>query len=179
MKAVRVIRAALVAGGVLALLSCTDASRAPVGIDPAPRPDALFGWPLPPPPTVGLLTCEPLPYDSVTQTIGPEGGSLSVAGHTLWVPAGAFDTAVTITAIAPSDTIRHIRFEPEGLQFQQAAWLRMSYAGCSLLGSLAPKRIAYTDDLFAILEYLPSFDDLIGQTVTGQLRHFSEYAIAW
>ena len=55
----------------------------------------------------------------------------------------------------------------------------MSYAQCSLLGSLAPKRIAYTTDAFQILEYLTSFDDLWAQTVTGQLHHFSEYAIAW
>ena len=177
MKSVRLLRAALLGGAALLFLSCTEPS--PLGVDSAaPRPDALWGLPLPLQP-VGLLTCTPLPYDSVTQTIGPEGGTILVSAHTLTIPPGALDTAVTITAVAPSDTIRHVRFQPQGLQFQQPASLTLSYAGCSLLGSLAPKRIAYTTDALLILEYLPSVDDFLGRTVTGELHHFSEYAIAW
>jgi hypothetical protein len=176
MSAVRFCRAALLGGGALLLLSCTD--RSPLGVDSRTRPDALFGFPLPLP-NVGLLACTPLAYDSVTQTIGPEGGTLAVGGHTLTIPPGALDTAVSITAVAPSDTLSQVRFQPEGLTFQQPASLTLSYANCSLLGSLAPKQIAYTTDAFQILEYVPSLDDLVGQTVTGQLHHFSEYAIAW
>jgi len=55
----------------------------------------------------------------------------------------------------------------------------MSYANCDLLGSIAPKQIAYTTDALGILEYLLSADDLLAQRVTGELHHFSEYAIAW
>ena len=172
---VRFLRVALV-GGVLFLLSCSD--RAPLGPDaPVGSPEAgLFGWP---PPAIGLVKCAPLPYDSVTQTIGPEGGTLVVGANTLWIPAGALDTAVTITAVAPSDTLRHVHFEPEGLTFQQSAWLTLSYQGCNLLGSLAPKRVAYTTDVFEILEYLLSFDNLWSQKVTGRVQHFSDYVIAW
>jgi len=172
MKAVRFLVGAAVCAAVLA--SCTEPT--------APKPDALFGFPLPPPPpppAVELVQCTALPYDSVTQTIGPEGGTLAVGEHTLWIPAGALDTAVTITAVAPSDTLRHVRFQPEGLTFQRSAWLTLSYQGCNLLGSLAPKRIAYTTDVFDILEYLLSFDNLWSRTVTGRVQHFSEYALAW
>ncbi len=178
MKGMRLVRTALLGGAIFLILSCTD--RSPLGVEsrPVSRPDALLGLPLPVT-NVGLLTCTPLPYDSVTQTIGPEGGVIAVGGHTLTVPPDALDTAVTITAVAPSDTVRSVRFQPEGLQFQEPASLTMSYAQCNLLGSLAPKRIAYTTDAFQILEYLTSFDDLWAQTVTGQLHHFSEYAIAW
>jgi hypothetical protein len=178
MKAVRFLRAALFGGGVLLLLSCAD--RSPLGVDSrAAQPQAgLLGFMLPLP-NVGLLTCTPLPFDSVTETIGPEGGTLAVGGHMLTVPAGALDSAVSITAVAPSDTVNHVRFQPEGLTFQQPASLTLSYANCNLLGSLAPKRIAYTTDSFAILEFLPSLDDLLSQTVTASLHHFSEYAIAW
>ncbi|HEV8304554.1 MAG TPA: hypothetical protein VGQ25_06330 [Gemmatimonadales bacterium] len=159
-----------------AVLSCAEPSAPP---SPPPPPQALFGWPLPLPPT-GLLNCTPLAADSVTQTIGPEGGTIQVGVNTLSIPAGALDTAVTITAVAPSDTLRRVHFEPAGLTFLQPTWLTMSYADCNLLGSLLPKRIAYTsDDLLQILEYLPSWDDLTGQTVTGQLRHFSDYALSW
>jgi hypothetical protein len=176
MKRARFLRAALFAGGALLLLRCTEPS--PLGIDSRRGPDALVGVPLALP-NVGLLDCTPLPYDSVTQAIGPEGGTLVVGGHTLTVPPGALDTTVTITAVAPSDTLRHVQFQPEGLQFQVPASLTLSYAQCGLLGSLAPKRITYTTDAFQILEYVPSLDDDLNQTVTGQLRHFSEYAVAW
>jgi hypothetical protein len=166
MKAVRL----LVCVALVALLaSCAEPS--------APKPDALLGFP--PPPAIGLVQCTPLPYDSVTQTIGPEGGTINVGAHSLWIPEGALDTAVTITAVTPSDTLRHVRFQPEGLTFQASTWLTMSYQGCNLLGSLAPKRIAYTNDVFEILEYLLSFDNLWSQNVTGRVEHFSEYAIAW
>jgi hypothetical protein len=155
----------------LAVLSCAEPS--------APAPQAfLGGLPLPPPP-VGLLRCTPLASDSITQTIGPEGGTLLVGTNMLSVPAGALDSAVNITAVAPSDTVNRVRFQPEGLTFQQPASLTMSYANCNLIGSELPKRIAYTTDLLLILEYLPSLDDVSGQTVTGQIQHFSDYAIAW
>jgi hypothetical protein len=156
----------------LAVLSCADPSA-------PPPPQALFDWPPLPPPPTGLLRCTPLAADSITQTIGPDGGAIQVGVNTLWIPAGALDTAVTITAVAPSDTVRRVRFQPEGLTFLQPTWLTMSYADCNLLGSSLPKRIAYTTDLLLILEYLPSWDDLWGQTVTGQVWHFSDYALAW
>jgi len=155
----------------LAALSCAEPS--------APTPQALLGeLPLPPPP-VGLLACTPLAADSVTQTIGPEGGTIQVGANTLSVPAGALDSAVSITAVAPSDSVNRVNFQPEGLTFLQPASLTMSYANCSTIGSLFPKRVAYTTDLLLILEYLPSVDDLSGQSVTGQVQHFSDYAIAW
>ena len=55
----------------------------------------------------------------------------------------------------------------------------MSYANCSGLASLLPKRIAYTSDELVILALLPSVDDVVTRTVTGELEHFSDYAIAW
>ncbi len=167
MKATRLPRAMLLGGAVLALLSCGD--PAPLG----PRPsDSLFG-------RTGLLSCSPLPADSVTQTIGPDGGTLYVGAHWLSVPAGALLEPVSITAVAPADTVNQVRFQPEGLSFQRPAALTMSYANCDVLGSLLPKRIAYTSDALSILEYLASMDNLLTQRVTGQLQHFSTYAIAW
>jgi len=55
----------------------------------------------------------------------------------------------------------------------------MSYANCDLLGSVVPKRIAYTSGALEILDYLPSVDDLLAQQLTGELHHFSDYAVAW
>jgi len=162
----------------LAALSCAEPSA------PAPQGDLFGGLPLllpPPPPLLpsGLLACTPVAADSVSQTIGPEGGTLQVGANTLAIPAGALDSAVTITAVSPSDTVNRVRFEPEGLIFLTPARLTMGYANCSTLGLSLPKQVVYTSDLLLILEYLPSLDDLSGQTVTGEVRHFSDYAIAW
>lgn len=174
------MRAALLSGGALLVLSCADPS--PLGVDSrGTRLQAdlqqtdLQGLSLP----VGLLTCAPLPYDSVTQTIGPEGGTIQVGVNTLWVPQGALDTAVSITAVVTPDSVNRIRFQPEGLTFQQPAALIMGYGNCDLLGSTLPKRVAYTTEALQILDYLPSLDDRGSQTIRGWLRHFSEYAVAW
>jgi predicted small lipoprotein YifL len=146
----------------------------------APPPAAnLLGWP----PASGvlgaLLKCSPLPSATTTETIGPEGGTLQVGPHSLTVPPGALQEPVTITAIAPSDTVNTVQFQPEGLQFSRPASLTMSYANCGLLGPGFPRRIAFTDDALAILYYLPSVDRFLSQAVTARLGHFSHYAIAW
>ena len=161
------LRRATVLGVAAGLLRCS----APTPVDPQPAGSLLS--------PSGLLTCAPLPADSVTQILGPDGGTLSVGTYRLTVPAGALSEPVSITAIAPTGTVDAVRFRPEGLIFQSPALLSMSYANCDLLGSLLPKRIAYTSDALSIVEYLPSVDDLLAQRVTGQLRHFSTYAIAW
>ena len=157
---------------VAALLGCGE--RAPTGI----APQALL-WDLAPVTAIGLLRCTPLAPDSVSQTIGPLGGALAVGPHRLFIPPGALDAPVEITAIAPADTVNRIRFEPQGLTFNRSASLTMSYANCGALSSLVPKRIAYTGDALTILELLPTVDVLATRTVTGPLKHFSDYAIAW
>lgn len=129
----------------------------------------------------GLLYCSPLPYASTTQWVGTGGGTITVGPHTLTIPAGALSQGVMITAEAPSDSVRSVRLLPEGLTFAPGnpARLTLSYTNCSLLGSLAPKRIAYTTDLLELLQLLPSIDDLLRKRVTAPLEHFSRYAVSW
>ena len=171
MKVARLTRAALVITAA-ALLSCGEPPLSPV-----PPPQAsLIGSLLQ---ATGLLHCTALPTATATQTVGPAGGVIKVGPHTLSIPAGALGAPVTITATAPSDDVNRIQFLPQGLVFQRSAALTMSYANCNLLGTLLPKRIAYTDDALDILSYLLSLDHLFAKTVTGKLYHFSNYAIAW
>lgn len=126
-----------------------------------------------------LLNCTPLPYATSSVTIGAGGGSLSVGPHTLVVPQGALRGPVTISAELVPGSVNSVRFSPAGLQFQKAASLTMSYSNCSGLGMLLPKRVAYTNELLSILALLQSVD-LAGQKkVTGQLSHFSRYAVAY
>jgi hypothetical protein len=170
----RLVGIFLVCGLALAT-ACSDHS--PTAPQPAPPSADLIGWLLR---TTGLLSCSNLPYASTTQTVGIAGGILSAGPHTLVVPPGALIRRTTITMTLPTGLgVNAVKFQPEGLRFQVPAVLTMSYANCSLLGKLLPKRIAYTTDNLQILYYLLSLDNLLSKYVTGKVNHFSAYAIAW
>jgi hypothetical protein len=171
MKARRLIAPALL---LIVALACTD--RTPTSIAPEPQAD-LIGSLLAP---TGLLQCSALPYASDTETIGPLGGVLTAGPHSLVIPQGALSAPTTITMTASTGRgVNAVKFAPEGLRFSTPASLKMSYSNCSVLGKLLPKRIAYTDDNLNILSYLLSLDNLLSKRVTGQVNHFSNYAIAW
>ncbi len=179
MKTTRLALSALLLGATAVLVSCGESSP----VSPRPRgllPRAsLSGYLAQVGENADLLDCSNLPDANVKQTIGPPGGVLNVGPHTLSVPAGALSDWVTISAVSGSNKKNGIKFKPEGLVFRKPASLTLSYATCDLFGSLAPKRITYIDDMVVILEKLPSVDDPRAQTVSAQLRHFSEYAVAW
>jgi hypothetical protein len=161
---------------VLAVIVAASCERGSAPVSPATHSDALLANALG---NISLLTCTPLPPDSTTVAIGPDGGVISAGPHRLVVPPGALDSVVNITAVVQSDTINSIRFLPSGLQFQRSARLHMSYANCGVLGALLPHSIAYIDESFNILDLLPSLDDVFTQRVSTGLHHFSDYAVAW
>jgi hypothetical protein len=95
------------------------------------------------------------------------------------IPFGALSSPTTITAVVRPDSVDAVHFEPQGLQFSRPAYLLMNYANCNLLGLLTPRQIAYTSDSLDVLEIEQSWDNPSTLIVTGQIRHFSEYAVAW
>jgi hypothetical protein len=163
--------------------SCSPGSRSPTSVT-AQKPSAdllgsvtdVVGSVLS---ATGLLQCRPLPHVLTSKTIGREGGVIQVGPHTLTIPEGALEEPVTITAELPVAHVNAVRFWPQGLEFEESATLSMSYANCSLLGRLLPKRIAYTTDNFNIISYLLSLDIFPQRRVTGRVDHFSTYAVAW
>lgn len=172
MKAVRALAAL-----VLVCLISPSCRESPTTPPTDQQPQALIG-PLVEP--TGLLQCSALPYATTTRTIGSEGGWISAGPHTLVIPAGALTRPTAITMTVPTGLgVNSVRFAPEGLQFQRPVWLQMSYMNCSLLGSLLPKRIAYTDGNLNVIEYLLSLDNLFTKRVTGKVTHFSDYVVAW
>ena len=126
-----------------------------------------------------LLQCTALPSSSTSALIGVAGGVVDVGPHRLVIPEGALKEPVLITAEVVPGNANSVRFGPEGLRFERTAALTMSYRNCNGLGMLLPKKIVYTDELLNLLELLRSVD-LAGQKmVTGDLKHFSRYAIAF
>jgi hypothetical protein len=126
---------------------------------------------------LNLLSCSTQQYVSVTKVVGTAGGTIVVGSHKLVIPAGALTKDYTIRAEQVQARVNSVRFSPEGLQFAKTAKLTMSYANCSPL--LVLKRVVYTDELLRILELIPSLDNLTTKTITGDIRHFSRYAVAW
>lgn len=166
-------RALLLIAAIAAAWSCADPS--PVGVEPSgPGLEAAALKPV----SSALVQCRSLRADSVTQVIGPEGGELNVGPHTLDVPPGALSDTVRITAVAPSETVRLIRFMPEGLVFQKPASLSLSYKNCKIPAGTSP-RIAYLSDTLSVVAYMPSIADQWAQWVITDLSHFSNYAVAW
>jgi hypothetical protein len=161
--------------GPLGVTADQSTSGAALKVSAGPQHDLLGGLLQ----SVGLLKCTPLAPATATANIGPLGGSLRVGPHTFTVPAGALSQNVTITASLSADTVNAITFQPEGLQFAKSASLTMSYANCNLVGILLPKQIAYTNNNYGILQLLLSVDNILARKVTGQVWHFSHYAVAW
>lgn len=128
-----------------------------------------------------LLQCTPQSFAADTEVVGPAGGVITMGKHKLVIPAGALSSPVRIIGSAPVDHVVSVQFQPEGLQFNpnHVPHLTLDYSACPLVPSLLPKRIAYTDSKLNILSYLLSIDNLLTRRVTGQVHHFSRYAVAW
>jgi hypothetical protein len=193
----------LLVGAAVLVSSCREAS--PVGVD-ARTPTVVAGRgthdgddgddggdPAEPPDdedeeSDSLVSCRPLPYDSVTRTIGPAGGFIEVGHNWLVVPRGALSAPMTITAVAPSDTVAMVRFQPEGLHFQKSALLVLAYDNCRIPPRVTP-RIALVTDAFKVVEFVTPVDvppddhrfkkAHANRQVIGELQHFSNYAVAW
>jgi len=180
----------LLAGAIAAALSCADPS--PLGVPAFQR-----GGKWTPPPTStggsGLVVCSQT-YDSVTQVIGPAGGLIAVGHHFLWVDSMALADTVRITAVAPADTVRWVRFQPDGLQFKTngAGWSAILYTSFKDCGvpTADTLRIAQVTDSLTIIRYLRAPDSTwvrvkknawsqANQYVAGVLHHFSQYAVTW
>src|SRR2546423_1832379 len=115
----------------------------------------------------------------IRQAGGPAGGRRALGPARLTFPPGAVSAAVTIQAQIPAGySGNYIQFKPDRGVFQQPASLTISYSNCSLANATQLK-VAQVSDVLQILQYVPSTNDLDAHTVTGQLQHFSNYAVAW
>ena len=157
-------------------LGCSESPTAPTPPPPTSADagllDDLFGA------ADHLLFCPTSETYTSSADIGPAGGTITVGPHRLSVPAGALSETVTITATAPAGDYVDVDLQPHGLVFNSSASLRLSYAHCGLVSGLTGK-VAYVDDGFNILELLPSNNDIFRRAVTGKLKHFSSYALAF
>ena len=133
-----------------------------------------------------FVRCEPKPEVSVTKVIGPKGGAFNIGPHKFEVPAGALDSNVTVTAVAPTTARDELQFYPHGLRFNKPVQMTMSYKGCVVPDSavLNVSYVAHPLQSPAALtawstERLPTRDDKAATSVTALTDHFSGYIINW
>jgi hypothetical protein len=124
-----------------------------------------------------VLVCSSQPYAKTAQEIGPDGGVLLVGRNRLVIPRNALSNRVTITAEQIPGSTNSVRFSPEGLEFERPAVLTMNYENCLLV--LLQKKIVYTDENLKILQVLRSLDLFRSKTVTAPIDHFSRYVVAY
>ena len=179
-KLTALVLAVVLAAGV----SCTSdnalgpsESSAPAQMTSDDQQSLLLGGIVTSVKNVSLLSCSAQPNVVVTKVVGPAGGTIVVGAHKLVIPSGALAKNYTIRAEQVTARVNSVRLAPEGLTFAKPARLTLSYSNCSPL--LLLKRVVYTDELLRILELIPSLDNLNTRTVTGDIRHFSRYAVAW
>jgi hypothetical protein len=135
-----------------------------------------------------LLVCTPQPHLMKSAWIGPKGGEIKVGKSEFKVPSGALDVSTLITMELPADSVRSVRFSPEGLTFKSGRWpeLKLDYAGCPKPKKNKGKggggdkvKVAYVTEQLEILQVLPSADDSVNTDVQAKLKHFSRYAITY
>ncbi|HZN96666.1 MAG TPA: hypothetical protein VFB61_02965, partial [Gemmatimonadales bacterium] len=93
------------------------------------------------------------------------------------IPRGALSSRVTITVEQVTGPVNSVRLSPEGLQFARPVRLTLEYRNCA--ATRLRKRVAYTDELLRILEMPSSEDYPKYDYVTGEIDHFSRYAVAY
>jgi hypothetical protein len=114
--------------------------------------------------------------------IGPEGGSVSLEGTTLTVPAGALASPVPITITSTTASIARyqqrspiFQFDPDGLELAQPATLTLTAPGgvgdARLLTTVHPAgpQVAWFQDMYGTVS---------GKTISATMRHFSDAMIA-
>lgn len=127
---------------------------------------------------VDLLRCKPRPFEGDAAIVGPNGGTLHIGEHELVIPKGALSQEELIVAEAPTSSLVEVDFYPEGLKFAQSAKLTLSYKDCQVPTDL-DLRLAYVGWGLRILELPPSQDLKDLSEVTGDIDHFSRYAVAY
>ena len=177
---------ALLLGVAAAEMNCSDPS--PLGVESSTLAARRVGG-------ARLISCSLLAYDSVTQVVGPAGGVLVAGGHVLFVDSLALTSPVSITMVAPSQSVNVVRFRPEGLKFRNGvhgigALVATSVDNCGVHPNqvLQVVNVSESLDILGYLQAPTTTDSLVvikyktylgSLWVGGLLKHFSNYAVAW
>ncbi|NLG61075.1 MAG: hypothetical protein GX539_02435 [Candidatus Cloacimonetes bacterium] len=192
------IAALALAATVMAGVSCGREVAAPQ-LEPAPTETELLGLGgllggLLGPSQIGEYTLVQerlaLPLDlDISKIIGINGGSISLLGHTITVPAGAVDRPVLFTLILARPGYVEVELDATisgllgriidvgGKGFDKPVSLTLTYSRATNVSD--PSRLVILRRLpGGAIEEVPSTVDTRTKTVTAKLDHFSRYCMA-
>jgi hypothetical protein len=168
-RAVRIV-AILFAVGFIAS-SCAEPPASPTVPPPQAHRDRSDD------PSGKLVKCSEISPQSTTLTIGRKGGTITAGPHSLDIPPRALNRPTEITMrVVPGRGVNAVHFKPNGLEFDRAAKLTMSYDNCDNSDKDGSYKIAYVgDESLNILKILRSRDR--NGSITASIEHFSTYAV--
>ena len=129
-----------------------------------------------------LLACENAVERSASAVITPLGGTVTVQGVTVDVPAAAVVAPTEITVRVPAGRFLLADIDATGFEhfrFEAPITVSMDYAGCPP-GQVGQHALSvwYVGDDGTMLERMPTLDDRSRKRVTFLTDHLSGYAIA-
>ena len=135
-------------------------------------------------PSSVLLTCPSNTTESASGTIlAALGGTISVAGHSVTIPAGALLSDATVKLTAPASKYVEVDLQVNGSEhfvFEAPVTVSISYDRCSRSNIFKGALSAWYIDSQskALLEFMGGVDDKLLRRVTFTTPHFSAYAVA-
>ena len=130
-----------------------------------------------------LLECPVSQTRSTSATVDLLGGTVSLDGHSITLPAGAVLLPTEITLTVPASNYMEIEIRAndlESFQFEAPVDVVLSYARCTRANIDNDVLSAWHIDTVtkALLENMGGVDDKSGRAVTFQSGHLSGFAIA-
>jgi hypothetical protein len=125
---------------------------------------------------------------TVSKSIGPEGGTLTIpeAGVTVTVPRGALAATTKITMTARAGTLVAYDFAPHGITFAKPLVFSQKLSGtnATLLGAPFLRLGYYADANLltktggVVSELLGGVVNTLSWTFTSSIKHFSGYMVS-
>jgi hypothetical protein len=120
----------------------------------------------------------PVPLYTEAVISAAEGGRLQLFDVILDIPAGALDNDTTYSIAIPDINVFYNEFGTDGLVFKQPVTVTMSYRDADLSGiDESSIRIGWWDAEHSKWVDMNCQLDKVNRIVTGQLYHFSAYAL--
>lgn len=131
-----------------------------------------------------LLACPTDVGVEGSATIGRDGGTLTVDGYSLVVPAGAVPRETEFRISAPASQVLEVEISADkrkDYKFKAPVTVTLSYARCADSALPADALTAWWIDAAtkSKLGEMPATDDRAARTITFSTDHLSGYAIAY
>jgi hypothetical protein len=139
-------------------------------------------WHLSPPPTATLAVCPSDQTQSTSDILTTLGGTVSIGGTSVVVPAGALLSSTSIELTIPASQYMEIGVTANGghYLFQQPITITIDYSRCSPDVQQKVLSVWNIDlDSNQLLQQMVSVDNKLTHQITFTTIHLSGYALAF